>query len=99
MKIDINSLTLGEIAKFEDLSNQSIQVLGNAESPKGRALAALAFIIKRRTGDPHFTWQAAQELTMDEANEILGLADDDEEETPDLPPTESEPKKKSAPKK
>lgn len=100
---DINKLTLGEIAKFEDLANCSVDMLERTETPKGKALAALAFVIKRRTGDPKFTWAQAQELTMTEAQEILGIGDDDTEEpTGDKTATEpapKAPKRASAPKK
>lgn len=78
MTIDINRLTLGEVAKIEELSGQPITAIGDDERPKGLALAALAFVAKRRE-DPKFSWNAAQELTFDEANTILGLGGDEEE--------------------
>jgi hypothetical protein len=74
---DVNTLTLGEIAKVEQLSGQPIVSIGDQAAPKGAALAALAMVIKRRTGDPRFSWDAAQNLTMAEAMEIVGLDDDD----------------------
>lgn len=82
--IDINRLTLGEVAKIEELSGQPISAIGDEDKPKGLALAALAFVAKRRE-DPKFTWNAAQELTFDEANKILGFGQDDEEEAADAP--------------
>lgn len=88
---DINKLTLGEIAKFESLSNISIDQFDLDETPKGRAMAALAFIIKRRTGDPKFTWEQALDLTMAEVQEILGMGED--EDPKDEP---SAPKKKAS---
>lgn len=95
---DVNKLTLGEIAKFEDLSNMSINMLEKDEAPKGRALAALAFIVKRRTGDPKFTWAEAQELTIDQANKIIGFTDDGEDGKTEGASAPKAPKK-SAPKK
>lgn len=78
---DINRLTLGEVAKIEELSGMPISEIGNDDKPKGLALAALAFVAKRRQ-DPKFSWNDAQSLTFDEANEILGLdATDEQEET------------------
>lgn len=78
--IDLSKLTLGEVAKIEELSGQSIGAIGDETAPKGLALAALAFIAKRRE-DPTYKWNAAQELTLDDANEILGL-NETKEETP-----------------
>ncbi|MGC5584153.1 hypothetical protein [Ornithinimicrobium sp. W1665] len=68
--IDVNKLTLGEVAKIEELSGQPITSFGDDDRPKGLALAAFAFIAKRRE-DPTFTWNKAQELTFEEANTIL----------------------------
>jgi hypothetical protein len=80
--IDINSLTLGEVAKVEDLSGLPIAAFGNEDKPKGLALAALSFVWKRRS-EPTFTWNSAQALTIAEANEILGISDDEDDE-PDV---------------
>lgn len=75
--MDVNSLTLGEVAKVEDLAGMSISAISDAEKPKGRALAALAFVFQRRA-DPTFTWNQAQDLTLEQANTILGITDDDD---------------------
>lgn len=84
--IDINSLTLGEVAKVEDLSGLPISAFGNEDKPKGLALAALAFVWKRRS-EPTFTWNDAQGLTLDDANTILGIEDDED----DAPAGEADP--------
>lgn len=79
--IDINKLTLGEVAKIEELSGMPISAIGDEDRPKGLAMAALAFIAKRRE-DPSFSWNAAQNLGLEEANAILGIgtpAGDEEE--------------------
>ncbi|RZU66749.1 hypothetical protein EV379_3115 [Microterricola gilva] len=70
---DFDSLTLGEVATIEDLSNQSISTIADATSPKGKALAALAMVVKRRSGEPGFTFNQAMGLTLDQANEVIGL--------------------------
>lgn len=86
--MDISRLTLGEVAKIEELSGQPISRLGEEDAPKGAVLAALAFVAKRRE-NPKFTWNDAQALTFDEANAILNLtSDDDAGEEPD--PTEGD---------
>lgn len=78
--IDISTLTLGEVAKIEDLSGLPISALSDEEKPKGLALAALAMIVKRRTGEPAFSWNAAQALTFDEVGELLGLGEPEADE-------------------
>lgn len=95
--IDINTLTVGEIAKIEELSGQAITAMGNDDAPKGLMLAALAMIAKRRQ-DPAFTWNQAQTLTFSEANALIGLSQDDDEEESDAPleqPAPARSKKKS----
>lgn len=77
---DIQKLTLGEIDKVESLAGASIGQLGEDETPKGKMLAALAFVVKRRQqsaegNPPSFTWHEAMDLTMNEANDILGFSD------------------------
>lgn len=76
--LDVNKLTLGEVAKVEELSGYPISAIGDDDKPKGLALAALAFVAKRRQ-DPKFSWNDAQGLTFDEANEILGFGQGDQE--------------------
>lgn len=78
--IDLNNLTLGEIAFIEDSSGQPIAAIGDDSTPKGSALAALATVAKRRSGEPTFTLNAALALTLTEVNDLLGL---DAEETED----------------
>lgn len=81
MAIDFNTLTLGEVATIEDLSGQSIAQIADGDTPKGKALAALAMVAKRRTGEPTFKFNDALLLTLDEANELIGLNDDEDEDT------------------
>lgn len=69
--MDINSLTVGEVAKIESLSGQAISALGDEDKPKGKIMAAFAFVIKYRE-NPKFTWENALELTLTEVNELLG---------------------------
>lgn len=73
---DISKLTLGEVAKIEELSEQSITVLGDDNTPKGKMLAAICLVQKRRqqmaAGEPaKFTWNEAMSLPFDEAQVIL----------------------------
>lgn len=77
MSFDINKLTLGEIATVEDLSGAAIGAIGEDTAPKGLALAALAYVARKRN-DPEFIWNDALGLTIAEANDILGLSDEED---------------------
>lgn len=77
MAIEIDSLTLGEVATIEDLSGTAIGSLGK-ETPQGKFLAALYMVAKRRSGEPTFTFNQALNVSVTEANDFLGLDDDDE---------------------
>lgn len=77
--MNINKLTLGEIAKVEELSGISINEIGGNTAPQGKAMAALVFVLKRRE-DPSFTFNDAMNLGIDDLNSVLGV---DEDELPD----------------
>lgn len=94
--MDINRLTLGEVAKIEELSQMPISTIGNDDAPKGLVLAAMAFVAKRRV-DPKFTWNDAQGLTFDEAQAIISPPEEAEAVDPTEPP--SEPSAKTRAKK
>lgn len=85
--IDFDTLTLGEVAKVEEISRQSIGAIADEDKPKGRAMAALAYVIKRRTV-PEFSFDQALNLQLSEAEELLGLNGEDEDEDP-TPPASS----------
>lgn len=71
-------LTLGEIAAIENLSGVSIDSLMDEGTPKGKALAALVFVAKKRE-DPDFTFDDALNTDMDEAMEIVNATMGDED--------------------
>lgn len=73
--MDIKNLTMGEISKVEELSGLPIGALGEDDKPKGKLMAALAFVIKRRE-DPKFTLESANNMTMEEITALL-LGEDD----------------------
>lgn len=73
----IDRLTVGDLAIVEELSGQGIAVLGDETAPKAKLMAALVYVFKRKQ-DKDFTFQDALNLTLEEAQEILGLSDDDE---------------------
>lgn len=75
--MDIQNLTLGEIATVERISGRGVATLGDAEAPRGELLAALAFVIKKRE-NPKYTLEQAKELTMTDIEELLGDGESDE---------------------
>ena len=77
---DFESLTLGEVATIEDLSGQSIGSIANEEAPKGKALAAIVMVIKRRNGEPTYTFNQALKVGLKEANALLAPASEEEED-------------------
>jgi hypothetical protein len=62
--LDINTLTLGEIAVLEKLSGLSIDQMGEDDTPKGDLLAAMVVLVKKRSGEPTFTFKQAQAMPM-----------------------------------
>lgn len=76
--MDIKQLTLGEVAKLEELSGLSINSMADEDKPKGKFMAAFAYVVHRRV-DPKFTFEQASKLTMSEAQELVfGNTEDDE---------------------
>lgn len=68
----VQNLMLGEIAAIESLSSQPITALGGGDAPVGKTMAAMAYVIKKRV-DPDFTFDDALKLTLEQANEIMGI--------------------------
>lgn len=75
--MDIKNLTLGEIAKVEELSGMPLAALAEEDKPKGKLLASLALVIKRRE-DPKFTLEQANNLTMAEITALMEGGDEAE---------------------
>lgn len=76
--MDINKLTIGEVATVEDMAGLPIAALGDPEKPKGKLMVALAYVINKRE-NPKYTKFEAEQLTMDEMTELLGMNEEDEE--------------------
>lgn len=75
---DVDSLTLGETGKIEELSNLPITAVADDSAPKGKLLAAIIYVVRRRT-DPKYTLEAAGRIPIGEAMRELGLIEDDDE--------------------
>lgn len=82
---DVSKLTLGEIATVEELSGLSVDEISATASPKGKMLAACAFVMLRRS-DPTATFNMAMGLSMTEATALLSAEDD----TASVDPTNSD---------
>ena len=63
LDVDISELTVGEIIEIEELTGMPLDALGQSDKPKGKMLAALALVSKRRE-NPKFTWEDALELKI-----------------------------------
>lgn len=77
--MDINSLKIGEVATVEDIAGLPISSLGDPNAPKGKLLVALAYVINKRN-NPKYTQFEAEQLTMEEISNLLGLDAEDEEQ-------------------
>ena len=64
----MKQLTLGEIAKVEDLTGRSID---DQNQPRGKYLIALTYVLKRRE-DPDFTYADAENMDASEAGDVVG---------------------------
>lgn len=67
----IEKLTLGEIAQLEELTGLSLSAMSDDAAPKGKFLAGLAWLAKRRQ-DPTFSYEQAQAMSMEEFGDLLG---------------------------
>jgi len=68
--MDIKQLTLGEVTKLEELSGLSINSMADNDQPKGKFMAAFAYVVHKRV-DPKFTFEQANKLTMSEAQALV----------------------------
>tara|TARA_R110002020_G_scaffold359399_5_gene572049 strand:+ start:289 stop:549 length:261 start_codon:yes stop_codon:yes gene_type:complete len=77
LDVDISELTVGEIIEIEELTGMPLDALGQADKPKGKMLAALAFVSKRRE-NPKFTWEDALELKITTSQTDVDPSEGDE---------------------
>lgn len=75
---DFESLTLNEVEQIELISGTSIDQILDAGNPKGKAMKAIIFIMKKRL-DPNFTLEQAGSISMTEANALFAGDDDPKE--------------------
>jgi hypothetical protein len=77
MNVDINTLTLGEVAAVESLSGLAIDQLGEAGVPKGRLYAAIIFVLNKRA-NPDYTFDDAMNLDMAALTDMFQTDDEDD---------------------
>jgi hypothetical protein len=75
---DFESLTLNEVEQIELITGNSIDQILDAGQPKGKAMKAIIFIMKKRL-DPNFTLEQAGSISMSEANALFAGEDDPKE--------------------
>ncbi len=71
---DFESLTLDEVETIELLTGSSIDQIMSDGAPKGKALKAIIYIIKKRQ-EPEFTLEQAGKFKMSDVNELLVVED------------------------
>lgn len=74
----IDTLTAGEMAIAEQKSGMAITALEDPNAPKIALLTALAWVVMKRE-DPKAKYEDAQNKTLSELMEVLGLGDDEDE--------------------
>lgn len=77
--LDLSRLTLGEVAKLEDLSGMPMARIGDEDAPQGKLLAAMVFVSERRNGNA-ISWPECLNIEVPEAMAMLGMDADDEPE-------------------
>jgi hypothetical protein len=74
-QFDFESLTLEEVELIENLTNTSIDEAFANGKPKGKALAAFVWVVRKRD-EPNFKMEDAKKLSLKEA---LAMIKGDEE--------------------
>ncbi|QKS15597.1 hypothetical protein HUN59_04630 [Curtobacterium sp. Csp2] len=77
MRLDLDTLTLGEVAFIERYADVPLSSFGDDDVPKGRMMIAIVTVTKRRDGNPQYSPAEAEKLTLAEANKIVGAGEDE----------------------
>jgi len=67
VELNLNDLTIGEVADLEEVLGISMEAAFAADAPRGRVIQALVWINNRRE-DPTFTFEDAGKLKLSEMN-------------------------------
>ena len=66
MSIDFEAMTLIEVEEIELMTGRSIETIMSDDAPRGRAMKAIIWVLKKRQ-DPSFTLEQAGKLSLKEA--------------------------------
>lgn len=69
--MNVQTLTMGELAKVEEISGVSINQMGDPETPKARMMIAIAFLTKKRE-DPSVKLSDIEALTLTDLQALIG---------------------------
>ena len=69
-QFDFESLTLEEVELIENLTNTSIDEAFANGKPKGKALAAFVWVVRKRD-EPNFKMEDAKKLSLKEALDMI----------------------------
>lgn len=78
-KIDFESLTLSEVEEIEILTGRNIEGIMADGAPRGVAMKAIIFILKRRE-NPNFTLADAGKISLKDATEMFTDSDDEKKD-------------------
>lgn len=69
-QFDFESLTLEEVEVIENLTNTSIDEAFGEGKPKGKALSAFVWVVRKRQ-DPSYKMEDAKKLSLKEALALI----------------------------
>lgn len=70
--MNVNTMTIGEIAKVEELSGQSVTVMADDAQPKAKLMMAIAFVLLKRD-NPKVKLAEVEAMTLDQINEVISF--------------------------
>lgn len=75
----LNDLTMREVSVIEQKTKTPIDKLGSEDAYKGVLMTALFWVLRKRD-NASFSWVQAEDATMTEVAEFLGLNQEDDED-------------------
>lgn len=85
MRFDVDSLTLGEIERIEQMARQGIGSLGDDSKPRGRMLRAIITVLRQRE-DPAYKYEQSADVTQAELGALFAEMTGGEPADPTGPP-------------
>jgi hypothetical protein len=77
---EFESLTIEDVETIEHISGRAIDSIMDDESPKGKTMKAIVFVVKKKE-NPMYTLDDAGKVSFKEAMELLQSGDADPKET------------------